>query len=252
MRVLMTGATGQIGRGLIDELIKDGVEVYTLGRNKIDKAHKHFSWTLGMTPNPESFEGVDWIIHLAWDSSSRASGNYHINIGGSNMLIESAKLAEIPIIVVSSFASFNPISEYGKAKAKIEQLNNYGINLRVGKVERQKPDSLTSRILFRSIAILPCPRDVTIHVAFLDEFIAYTRDLLLCPFKPCSLIFPSHQFDVKRYLREFHGLKSFELPAKFFHIFFAGVDILKIPMLNAFADKWKSICSTPKELGNSL
>ena len=248
MRGLITGAGGLIGRGLIDELLKDGIEVYTLGRNKIDEAHKHFGWTLGMSPNPESFEGVDWIIHLAWDSSSRKSGSYHINIGGASLLIESAKLAEIPVIVVSSFATFNPISEYGKAKTAIEQINSCGINLRVGKIERQKPDKLPINTLLRFIPLLPCPKEVTVHVAFLDEFLTSTRAFLFSPLKPGIIVSPSHEFTMKSYLKQFYGIQSIELPAKFFHIFFAGINSLKIPILKAFSDKWKSVYSTSQEL----
>ncbi len=72
MRVLMTGATGFIGRKVLAQLVESGNEVVVLtrsvegARDTIGYPCSFFSWEGGGEPPPaESFNGVDAIVHLA-------------------------------------------------------------------------------------------------------------------------------------------------------------------------------------------
>ena len=70
MRVLVTGASGTIGRALCDALFARGDEVAGLSRNPgaARQANPRLTWhkwepTLER-PDPAAFEGVDGVVHL--------------------------------------------------------------------------------------------------------------------------------------------------------------------------------------------
>lgn len=76
MRILISGATGLVGKVLIEQALLDGHEVHFLTRSKakigFHKGIKGFYWN----PNENeidtaSFEGVDSIIHLAGATVSK-------------------------------------------------------------------------------------------------------------------------------------------------------------------------------------
>ena len=244
MRVLISGAGGFIGHELITELKKYNFEIYTLGRRKVMAADKHFYWTLGMGLNPESLEEVSWIIHLAWDSTSRRSENYHLNIGGTGLLLESARQKEIPVLIVSSFACLKPISVYGKAKLDIELLNRFGINLRVGKIVNRYTNLGLSKKSFRNLPLIPSPKNVNVHVAYLDELTVFVRNLLKPHLNSQTIVFPSHVYSFRSFLQKFHGVNSFEIPDSVFNKIITNLEKTRIPFLKQIGDQWKSVYST--------
>ena len=65
--VLVTGATGMVGRGLCKRLESIGHRVRTLSRSRGD-----FHWNVEQgTVDPAAFEGVDCIVHLAGEPISQ-------------------------------------------------------------------------------------------------------------------------------------------------------------------------------------
>ncbi|MBI1358261.1 MAG: TIGR01777 family protein [Acidobacteria bacterium] len=74
MRILLSGATGFVGRALCDSLIAGGSEVYILSRSpqkaklSLPRVSEAFHWTAGEAPPPEAFDGVHAVVHLAGES----------------------------------------------------------------------------------------------------------------------------------------------------------------------------------------
>ncbi len=70
MRVLVTGATGLIGRELCRKLTGEGHEIFFLSRRpdpaRVVNGAQGFAWDADSElPPPEAFAGVDAVIHLA-------------------------------------------------------------------------------------------------------------------------------------------------------------------------------------------
>ena len=97
MRVLVTGATGFVGRKLCHELLRQGHEVHILTR-RLEELNfpypcRGFTWRRGEDIDPEAFSGVEGVVHLAgasivgrrWNSAykkelwdSRVQGTRHL------------------------------------------------------------------------------------------------------------------------------------------------------------------------------
>jgi len=140
MKVLVTGATGFIGRYVISELLKYDMEIIATARN-IDKAKKN-DWFgkvrfLACDINTKIdffnyFERPDSVIHLAWEGLPNYKERFHIernlpnNIFFLSNLINSGlkKLTVIGTCLEYGFASgclneeiiTNPLTPYGIAK----------------------------------------------------------------------------------------------------------------------------------------
>jgi uncharacterized protein YbjT (DUF2867 family) len=109
-RLLVTGASGYIGRRLVQLARSQGHEVVTLGRDGSD-----VRWSQG-EPVPEGvFVGVDGAIHLAHSWEADAKGNSRLNGDSSEALARAALDAMVPRFV---FASTN--------SARAEARNAYG------------------------------------------------------------------------------------------------------------------------------
>lgn len=72
MKVLVTGATGLIGKKLVLDLLKNGFEVSALARNPKSISYlpqsKIFPWHHGDVPSKESVSAHDAIVHLAGEN----------------------------------------------------------------------------------------------------------------------------------------------------------------------------------------
>jgi uncharacterized protein len=102
MKVLITGATGLVGKKLVKKLLQEKIEVHYLSTSKLKLKNKlHYS---GFYWNPregqisdKAFDGVDVIIHLAganiaqrWTSSYKKE-ILDSRVLSSNLLFESLK-----------------------------------------------------------------------------------------------------------------------------------------------------------------
>jgi uncharacterized protein len=119
MRVLVTGATGFVGKVLVRQLLAEGDEVVVFTRN-IAKAAitlgskcKYVQWSDTNTLPPlEAFEGVDGIINLMGEGIADKKWTvdqkkkiYNSRIDGTARLVESiAKLEQKPKVLVSTSA----------------------------------------------------------------------------------------------------------------------------------------------------
>lgn len=143
MNVLITGASGYIGRYLVEELIKHGHKIKALTRKQSLKI-KGTETIYGDITKPESFinklDGLDSLIHNAAYAMDWGKKNdiYRINIGGTKNIAETCKTKEIFKIIYTSSAGIygfpnneniisenspiNPFNIYHKSKLEGEKI----------------------------------------------------------------------------------------------------------------------------------
>lgn len=119
MKILVTGATGFVGRAVIKELLSQNHEVVVLTRNIAKAALTlgskclYFQWSDNTTPPPvEAFQGVDGVINLMgeniadkpWDEA-RKKNLYSSRVDGTHRLVEFiAGMTKKPSVLVSASA----------------------------------------------------------------------------------------------------------------------------------------------------
>jgi len=82
MRILVTGANGYLGQGIVKQLIDDGAEVLAVDFNLdfVDERAKKISVDLFNIENPfEYFESPDVLLHLAWRDGFVHNSPNHLN-----------------------------------------------------------------------------------------------------------------------------------------------------------------------------
>jgi uncharacterized protein (TIGR01777 family) len=119
MRVLITGATGFVGKVLVCQLLERGVEVVVLTSNfpkaalTLGRNCRYFQWNDTKTLPPlEAFDGVDAVINLMGEniaakpwSEEQKKKIYDSRIDGTAKLVEAIeKLEKRPNVFVSTSA----------------------------------------------------------------------------------------------------------------------------------------------------
>jgi NADH dehydrogenase len=120
-RLLITGASGYIGRALVARALSQGWDVVALGRAT---GVPIIPWRLGETVPPARLAGADALIHLAHQWHDPASHDEERNMSGTTKLLDAAREAAIPRFVFASTVSARPdaLNRYGLEKWQIEQL----------------------------------------------------------------------------------------------------------------------------------
>ncbi|RZK41165.1 MAG: TIGR01777 family protein [Pedobacter sp.] len=117
--ILITGATGLVGKGLIPYLLERGHRVSVLSRREIDIPNvKVFSWDVdNMTMDPLALEGVDTIVHLAGEgiadkawSDKRKKEIVDSRVQSAELLYRTIKEQNAP---VKTFVSASAVGYYG-------------------------------------------------------------------------------------------------------------------------------------------
>lgn len=134
--ILITGATGYIGRHLVARLVDQGEQPRCLVRN-IDRATRvlpasKLEFVAGDTTQPASLEtavqGIDTIVHAAFvtaDRKEKPGSRYEeTNVGGTANLVKAAKVAGVKRIVVLSGLGTKPdkAGSYMQGRYLAEQL----------------------------------------------------------------------------------------------------------------------------------
>lgn len=131
--VAISGARSAIGRAVAAELERRDVTVVQLVRNASqpgDRTH-----ALGGPISRNLLEGVDALVHLAWDWSATGAAAAATNLEGSAGLIRAAAAVGARPVLLSTFSAFAAdLSEYGAAKAQLEAVVSAesGSSLRAG------------------------------------------------------------------------------------------------------------------------
>lgn len=111
MRILVTGANGSVGRGLIPALLEHGHQVVGLDKEAgVERAiaHPRFSFVQNVIEDPTTVEqavaGVEAIIHLAWSFSDDPRVLVEQDLRGHALLLEAAGRHNVAHFVYTSTA----------------------------------------------------------------------------------------------------------------------------------------------------
>jgi nucleoside-diphosphate-sugar epimerase len=159
----ITGGSGYLGRRLAAHLLAEGWRVRTLGRRPSGlPGAEHEPFSLGESLSPDRLEGVDAVVHCAWDFEKKTwSGIEKVNIRGSQRLFDSVAAAEsVRLVHVSTVsASGNPRSMYGRAKLLTETMatERGGMVVRPGLLYGPEPGGMVGmlRQLVRALPLVP-------------------------------------------------------------------------------------------------
>ena len=120
MRVVVTGATGNIGTALVDRLVASGHDVHGLARRPPEAGPyaDGARWTrLDLTAEDrhlqlrQAFAGADAVVHLAWGFQPTRNTAYlqRLDVGGTAAVLRAARAARVPHLVhVSSLGAYSP------------------------------------------------------------------------------------------------------------------------------------------------
>lgn len=130
--VAVTGATGFIGRVLLDTLLENGWQVRALTRRTSTAKRENLVWVQGDLDNHGSLQelvrGTFAVIHCAGAVRGNSLANFlhHNVVGTDNLLRTVIKLNSRPrFLFISSLAAREPaLSWYATSKSKAEQLIN--------------------------------------------------------------------------------------------------------------------------------
>lgn len=140
MKVLVTGANGYLGKGVVKQLIDDGIDVVATDfkDNLIDKRAKIITGNLFNIENPyEYFGKPDVLLHMAWRDGFVHNSVNHINDlpkhyeflskmldSGVNRVVVMGSMHEIGFFEgsINESTPCNPQSLYGISKNALRQL----------------------------------------------------------------------------------------------------------------------------------
>lgn len=114
MRILITGATGFIGKSVTRELEKCGFEIYTLSRNSVGRKVRHWTINLLETTQLSRMMGEikpHYLLHLAWVTEPRnfwdSEENSKWSDASRRIFNEFCKCGGRKLIVVGSCAEYD-------------------------------------------------------------------------------------------------------------------------------------------------
>ena len=118
MKIAVTGASSDIGRRVCAEAGAAGHEVVQLVRCP-GSGQLHFD--LACRHEANLLDGIDGVIHLAWQWQASAPEYKRINVDGSRRLLDLAVQRDIPFVLLSTFSTFSRTSsEYADCKRALE------------------------------------------------------------------------------------------------------------------------------------
>jgi nucleoside-diphosphate-sugar epimerase len=122
--VAITGARGYVGSLLRQAFAADGWRTASLVRRPLPGDTSARRYDLTQMPSPTLLDGVDTLVHCAWDLSvTRRAEISQVNVGGTATLLELAKRVGVRrVIFVSSMSAYDGTSQlYGRAKLECER-----------------------------------------------------------------------------------------------------------------------------------
>jgi nucleoside-diphosphate-sugar epimerase len=179
-RLLITGASGFVGYHLINEALRQGLEVYAAVRKGSLIEHLrdlpvHFTH-LNYSSEAELLSEIDekayhFIIHAAGLTKAKSFETYReVNAGYTQKLVDAARKARVPLekfVLVSSLAALGPLSDLSaliQDDSSPQPVTSYGKSKLLAEQYLQGVDDLPWLIL-RPTAVYG-PRERDLYVIF--------------------------------------------------------------------------------------
>jgi UDP-glucose 4-epimerase len=147
MRVVVVGATGNVGTSVVEALARDDLVTSIVGLARRDPHHRwrpaktaFASVDVGDDDLVPHFAGADAVVHLAWrfQPTHDPLFTWHVNVEGSERVFAAVAAAGVPALVyASSVGAYSPargvvdeswptdsmpVAAYGREKAYVERV----------------------------------------------------------------------------------------------------------------------------------
>jgi len=141
--IAVTGANGYVGGRIISHLRAAGEETVALvrrpqaGDESSGAGRPARRYALGEPLGPSVLDGIETVVHAAWDLSKRGAEIRALNVRGSLPLLDELAARGGRAVLISSLSAFaGARSLYGQAKLELESavLERGGVVLRPGLV----------------------------------------------------------------------------------------------------------------------
>lgn len=123
--VAITGARGYVGSLLRRKFTAEGWRVVSLVRQPSPSETDALPYDLMRAPSPTLLDGIDTLVHCAWDLSiTRSAEIWQVNVRGTAALLRLAERERIRrVLFVSSMSAYNGTTQlYGRAKLECESI----------------------------------------------------------------------------------------------------------------------------------
>jgi nucleoside-diphosphate-sugar epimerase len=133
----VTGANGYVGGRIIAHLRASGIDAIALVRRPAEGDPLARRYELGAPLERSLLDGIETVVHAAYDASARGADVRARNVSGSLPLLEGLYERGGRMLMVSSLSAFEGTrSQYGQGKLELERavLERDGIVLRPGLV----------------------------------------------------------------------------------------------------------------------
>ena len=133
----VTGANGYVGGRIIAHLRARGIDAIALVRRPPPSDALARRYELGEPLEDSLLDGIETVVHAAYDASAQGRDIHARNVTGSMALLEGLHARGGQTLLVSSLSAFEGTrSQYGRAKLELERavLERDGIVLRPGLV----------------------------------------------------------------------------------------------------------------------
>ena len=121
-KVLITGATGLLGKSLLKKIDLENFEIIVCSRKKPNNLSTDYLWKSFNLEQPLAIDlsGVDIIFHLA---SSTQNYSYQTDVNGTSKLLEIAKKHQVKHFIYISIVGVDQLPvKYFKIKKKVEEV----------------------------------------------------------------------------------------------------------------------------------
>jgi nucleoside-diphosphate-sugar epimerase len=185
----ITGASGYLGGVISQRLQQDGWRTIAMVRSPSAPGSRKFD--IGVTPEADLFDGIDAIVHCAYDMSLvEPSDIRRVNVDGTGAFLRCARDQGVSrVLVLSSMSAFEGTRQmYGQAKLAIESAarESNAHSVRPGLVYGPRAGGMAGTLArLARLPVIPLvaskSHQFTVHE---DDFAAAVSALLAAPSLP--------------------------------------------------------------------